>query len=249
MPIRCVTFDWGDTLATNYGMPYAETNRRAFRRLGADLTALGHPPAAGWVESWLAEMRVQWAGSVDPRQNPDNREFDLRAMMEGWLRGCGADPAAPAVQAALARATDTMIDCVIPFAETAPALATLRGMGLRIGILSHVPTPSDACRRWWVRHGLASLVDFWSLSCDVGWIKPHAAHYQDALRQAGCAAGEVLHVGDHPERDVAGGGAFGFRTCLRLTEGVYPAERLAACRPDCTILHLDEVPALVAGLA
>lgn len=72
--------------------------------------------------------------------------------------------------------------------------------------------------------------------------------YNVALK-AGCAAGEILHVGDHPERDVAGGGAFGFRTCLRLTEGVYPAERMAACRPDCTILHLDEVPALVAGLA
>lgn len=247
--IRCVTFDWGDTLATNYGMPYTETYRRAFTRLGEDLAGLGHAPAAGWVERWQAELKVEWSATVDPVQNPDHREFDCAAMIAGWVRGCGADPDAPAVRAAIDRTTDRMMDVVIPFTETAPGLRRLRGLGLRIGILSHVPTPGDACRRWWVRHGLADLVDFWSLSCEVGRIKPHPAHYQDALAQAGCAAHEILHVGDHPERDVAGGRAFGFRTCLRHTDGIYPPERLAACRAEHAILHLDELPALIAALS
>jgi FMN phosphatase YigB (HAD superfamily) len=245
--IRCVTLDWGDTLATNWGMPYLATQRRAFTRLAAELAAAGGTVPAGFVQACIDELQAAWTASVDPVRNPDNAEFDQAAMMRRWVASTAAE--AQAAATALRRASDMIMDTVIPFAETLPALTALKQAGLRVGILSHVPFPADACRRWYARHGLAGHIDFYSLSCEIGFIKPHPAHYQDALRQAGCAAGEILHVGDHPRRDVAGGKAFGFRTCLRLTENIYKAEDLATCGPDAEILHLDELPDVVRRLS
>ncbi len=246
MPIRTITFDWGDTLASNHGMPYSATQRRAFVRLAEELRVLGGAVPAAWLETVFAELKTVWMSSVDPKLNPTGAEFDFAGMMARWVADCQvqADQAAPAVARCFAMLTDT----VIPFAETLPALTELKAQGYRIGILSHVPWPGDACRAWYRRHGLAALVDFYSLSSEVGFIKPHPAHYQDTLRQAGCEVHEILHVGDHPWRDVAGGMAFGFRTALRLTEHIYPDEQLAACAPDGEILHLHEVAALAKSL-
>ncbi len=246
-PIRVITFDWGDTLATNWSMPYQEAQRRAFARLAADLAALGGTIAADFAQRCMAEQTRDWKSSVDPAQNPENRELDLTRLMAGWIASAGVDPVAAAP--AVARCWATQVDTVLLFAEVAPALADLKQRGYRLGILSHVPWPGDACRAWFVRHGIAQHLDFYSFSSDVGWIKPHPAHYQDVVRQAGCAANEILHVGDHPERDIAGGQRFGFRTCLRHTEGIYAVERLAACTPDASILHLDEVAAVAERLS
>jgi FMN phosphatase YigB (HAD superfamily) len=245
MPIRCVTFDWGDTLATNYSMPYKATNRWSYGLLAKDLAAAGLVVPSDWLETSLAEMQEAWRASVDRIANPEHREIDYRAITCGWITRLGGDPQAPAIAAALDRADDRCVETVIPFAESQPTLRILHERGLRIGILSHVPWPGAACRRWYVRHGLAPFVDFYSLSSDVGVIKPNPGHYAHTLAGAGCAAHEVLHVGDHPWRDVEGGRLFGFRTCLRETEGIYPVEQLAHCAPDHRILHLREVLDLV----
>jgi FMN phosphatase YigB (HAD superfamily) len=239
--IRAITFDWGDTLAVNFGMPYQATQRAALDRLAHDLRACGCTVPTDWRERVLADIAQHWKASIDPLRNPDHREIDMMAMMQAWLAWAGADVARPEVCAAADRCNDRFTDTVLPFHETRRVLAELKTRGYRIGVLSHVPWPGDACRRWFVRHGLADVIDFYSLSCEIGWIKPNHAHYRDALTQAGCAAHEVLHVGDHPMRDVQGGKAFGFRTCLRWTENVYPQETLAACGADCEILHLADL--------
>jgi FMN phosphatase YigB (HAD superfamily) len=239
--ISTITFDWGDTLAVNWGMPYVATERRCLARLAADLRLVGGDPAATWAEACLHQLQGEWNATADPQRNLEGREMDFAGMVAGWVRAGGCDPADPRLVPALDRAWTTMTDTVIPYAETLPVLTDLKRRGYRIGILSHVPWPGDACRAWYRRHGLAPLVDFYSLSSDIGWIKPHPAHYQDAIRQAGCAPGAILHVGDHPFRDVEGGRRFGLRTCLRRTERIYPEAQLDACQPDAEILHLDEV--------
>ncbi len=238
--ISTITFDWGDTLVVNWGMPYIATERRLLRRLADDLRALGHNVDHDWAEVCLRELQAEWNATADATRNPDHREMDFTALMRSWLAAAGASMDDPLAAPALERAWDRMTDTVIPMAEALPALAGLHGRW-RIGILSHVPWPGFAVRRWFVRHGLAPHVDFYSLSSDVGWIKPHPKHYQDAITQAGCAPGSILHVGDHPMRDVDGARSFGLRTCLRRTERIYPEELLDGCKPDAEILQLDEV--------
>lgn len=241
MSIRAITFDWGDTLAVNWGMPYIATERRLLRQLADDLTALGGRVPADWAEAALATIQSEWAASTDLARNPDQREVDMDAMMRAWVGRTGLSVDDPRLTPAIDRAWDTMADTVILLSEVPPVLTALKAHGYRLGILSHVPWPGPACRRWFARHGLAGVVDFYSLSCEVGRIKPHPDHYQDAIRQASCQPGEILHVGDHPLRDVEGGRRFGLRTCLRRTERIYPEEALDACRPDAEILRLAEV--------
>lgn len=242
MTIRALTLDWGDTLAANYGMPYQAGQRRAFERLRLDLLSMGCASVPADITAWMADVSVQWRASIDREANPEGREFDFVGMMNGWLAAAGAMDADPhRIRAALHRCTAQLTDTVVPFAETAPTLALLKARGYRIGILSHVPYPGDACREWFARHGLAQYVDFWSLSCEIGWIKPNPRHFRHALDHAGVPAHEVLHVGDHPWRDIEGAKAHGMKTCLRRTEGIYAAEALDTCGPDAEILRLGEL--------
>lgn len=243
MPIRVITFDWGDTLAANYGMPYVETQRRAFRRLSAELQAAGcDGTGEAWERACIDEIEREWRRSGSPQLNPEHREIDMRAMFDRWLAAAGAHGADPhRVRLAVERCNEMMTDTVILFAEVLPALSLLKARGYRLGILSHVPWPGDACRAWFARHGLAPFLDFYSLSCEIGWIKPHPAHFQHALGLAGCRPEEILHVGDHPLRDIHGGREAGFRTCLRHTEQIHSADAIAACKPDAEIIRLREV--------
>ncbi len=245
--IKAITFDWGDTLAVNWGMPYIATERRLLRRLAGDLAELGGRADAAWAEACLRELQAEWNATADATRNPEHREMDFPALMRGWVAATGLSVEDPRLAPALERAWDRMTDTVIPYAEALPALATLHGR-YRLGILSHVPWPGFACRRWFQRHGLAPHLDFYSLSSEVGRIKPHPDHYHDAIRQAGCAPDEILHVGDHPMRDVAGGRRFGLRTCLRRTERIYPEEQLDGCAADAEILRLDEVGEIAEAL-
>ena len=245
--IKAITCDWGDTLATNFGMPYRATERRAFAQLGRDLERLGCTVPADFTERCLRELEVDWTASIDPAKNPDNREFDCEALFQRWARAVGSAACdQPAVRRALDACSDVLTDTVIPFAESAPVLAELKRRGYRIGILSHVPWPGAACRRWFIRHGLAPCIDFYALSCEIGWIKPHPAHFQSAIEQAGVAPDEILHVGDHPLRDIIGARRAGMRTALRLTERMHAEADLAACKADAEILHLRELLDLVA---
>ncbi|MHC5067366.1 MAG: HAD family hydrolase [Planctomycetota bacterium] len=239
--IAAITFDWGDTLATNHGQPYGHAQRRALEVLEDDLRACGGQPAVDWQARCHAELDAAWVSSAHPDHNPEHREFDMAAMVDGWLRASGCSSDDPAVVAAGRRWLDSTIELVLAYDGVTAALAALHERGLRLGILSHVAYPGTTCRAWFARRGWDRFFDFYSFSSDVGWIKPHPAHYQDAITQAGVGAEHILHVGDHPLRDVVGAREFGLRTCLRLTEGIYPAEQVATCRPDLAVIHVREL--------
>lgn len=247
MAIRFVYFDWGDTLAANYGMPYRHVQRRALDRLGTDLAAAGGTVDAAWVDGFWQELHGAWRDSVDHERNPDHREIDFAGILNRWVERAGAGDAEQVTEAVM-RFGDTCTDIVIPYAGIEAPLAALKDAGFGVGILSHVPWPGPDCRRWFERWGLAPYIDHYSLSSDIGWIKPNPAHYQDALDQAGCAADEILMVGDHPKRDIIGAREFGFRTCHKIVETVYPDDLIAACKPDATIIHIREVPGVVERL-
>lgn len=247
MPITAVSLDWGDTLAANYGMPYQLVHQRAFTALGGGLENLGARLPENWRQRWHDELMECWQVTVDPARNPELHEFDFAALIRNWVSGCEVDVDSPAVQSVIATYGDILTDTVVAFDGVTEALADLKGMGLRVGILSHVPWPGDACRRWYERRGWLDYIDFWSLSCEVGVIKPHAQHFHHALAAARCSAEELVHVGDHPWRDVEGARGHGIRTVLKATEGIYAPEVVADCQPDAVIAHVNELPALIAA--
>jgi putative hydrolase of the HAD superfamily len=97
------------------------------------------------------------------------------------------------------------------FGDAAPALAELRARGLRLVCVSNwdyaLPDVLE-------RVGLGELLDGVVTSAEVGAAKPDAAIFAEALRLAGCDAGDALHVGDSREEDIAGATAAGIRALL-----------------------------------
>ncbi len=158
--------------------------------------------------------------------------------------------AAPSHELALAveRFFAGLTEVIAVYAESLPTLSLLKARGIRLGVVSAVSWPAPACRAWFQPHGLAPYIDFYSLSSEVGWIKPNPRHFQHALELAGVPAHQVLHCGDHPLRDVRGAAAMGMRTCLRQTQGIYSQQELEDCQPDLSILRIGELPQALASL-
>jgi putative hydrolase of the HAD superfamily len=117
------------------------------------------------------------------------------------------------------------------FPDAAPALAELRGAGMRLVCVSNwdvsLPDVLAGC-------GLAAALDDVVTSAAVGARKPDSRIFQVALEVAGCAAQEAVHVGDTPAEDVDGARAAGIRALLIDRSGTGDIQSLAAIRH-----HLD----------
>lgn len=241
--LRCVTFDWGDTLACNRGAAYHLCLERGLDHITTQLRKRSTTIPAGWVAKHAAAIEAHFASSGNAELAPDHREVEANLALATALRQLAIDEAEH--DALLEGFYAHFIDALVPFQGVAETLHALHERGLRIGILSHVPFDGRACRAWFARQGLASAIDFYSLSSDIGWIKPHPSHYRHACDLAGCAAEAILHVGDHPERDIIGARDFSMRTCLKVTEHYYPRSSLDSCGADYRIAHVKELLPIV----
>jgi putative hydrolase of the HAD superfamily len=98
-----------------------------------------------------------------------------------------------------------------PFPDVAPALAELRGLGLRLVVVSNWDC---SLREVLDGAGLLPLVDDVVTSAEAGAAKPDPAPFRAGLEAAAVSAAEAVHVGDSPENDVAGAAAAGIRALL-----------------------------------
>lgn len=73
--------------------------------------------------------------------------------------------------------------------------------------------------------GIADLFRFQLGAREYGAPKPDAGLFHEACRRLDCAPAEVLHVGDHPQMDVAGAANAGLRSCwMDRGDHVWPRE-------------------------
>jgi len=89
----------------------------------------------------------------------------------------------------------------VVYPDVSPALDALRGLGLRLAVVSNfderLPALLDGL-------GLASRMDAIVVSSALGIAKPNPAIFRHALERLGAAAAAALHVGDHRLEDVEG---------------------------------------------
>ncbi|HET6628497.1 MAG TPA: HAD family hydrolase [Woeseiaceae bacterium] len=91
--------------------------------------------------------------------------------------------------------------------------------------------------------GIRHLFDDVVSAVEVGAAKPARRIFDEAVRRAGASAIETLHVGDHPECDIAGAQAAGLCTAwMNRTGGTWP-EHLAA--PDAVVTTVSELHAIL----
>jgi putative hydrolase of the HAD superfamily len=113
------------------------------------------------------------------------------------------------------------------FPDAAPALAELRGLGLRLVCVSNwdVSLPEVLARC-----GLDSALDGVVTSAEAGVRKPDPAIFAPALELARCSAAEALYVGDTPTEDLAAARAAGIRALLIDRDGGADIESLESIR-------------------
>ena len=91
--------------------------------------------------------------------------------------------------------------------------------------------------------GIDHLFDFYFNSAQLGVSKPHPDFFARALTHTGFTAEAFIHIGDHPEHDIAGAQACGMRTIwMNPEDRPWPVGQPRACDE---IQHLDQLGAAV----
>ncbi len=101
---------------------------------------------------------------------------------------------------------------VKPYQGTVKTLIKLRGKGLRLGIVSDAPSVNA-----WIRLVEMNIADFFDVVVtlhDTGKKKPSKTPFLKAVKEIGVKPGNILFVGDWPERDIQGAKALGMKTAF-----------------------------------
>jgi putative hydrolase of the HAD superfamily len=97
------------------------------------------------------------------------------------------------------------------FPEVEDTLREARSRSLHVGVISNW---DERLRPLLVEIGLAQYFDSVTISCEVGVEKPGVEIFHAALRTAGVAANQAVHVGDSDKEDVRGAEAVGMTAFL-----------------------------------
>lgn len=202
MALRAVFLDAGGTLLWERA-PREHIYAEAARRRGLAVTD----------EAMASSMfRIHEELSRTPTAGFRYTERWFRAFIERIFRDLhGLRPEdVPAVQAELfARFADPATFEADP--EAGDLLGELRGHGLAVGVVSNWSEPLPDLL---AGLGLLDRIDFVLVSALERLEKPDPGLYRRALERAGVAANEAVHLGDHPERDVAAARAAGLEAVL-----------------------------------
>ena len=72
--------------------------------------------------------------------------------------------------------------------------------------------------------------------------KPMAGHFKKTMAQTGASPGEIVHVGDHPDHDIAGAQAQGWHTVWVNLQGLSWTDGRP---PDAMVTHIKDLPAAI----
>lgn len=123
------------------------------------------------------------------------------------------------------------------FPDVEPALADLSRRYRLVAV-----TNGNACLE---RIGIARYFCGTISAAATGVAKPEGRIFQAAIDHVGVGASEVLHVGDHPEYDVAGAAKAGMRTAwINRTSAEWP-DHLAP--PDATVATMTDLAGFLAA--
>jgi FMN phosphatase YigB (HAD superfamily) len=140
-------------------------------------------PPARIRRAFEAEMTFYAAHAHEARDRASLE--DLRARSAAVLsRGLGRQIG-----------VEALMDAIVfePYEDATPALAGLRGLGLRTICVSNWDYALPAVLE---RVGLSDCLDGVVTSAAAGSRKPEPEIFEIALEAAGCSAAEAIHVGD-----------------------------------------------------
>lgn len=203
--IQAVTFDVGGTLLTpepSVGGVYA---RAAARHHNIQI-----PP-----ELLDSRFREAWRRAQSFQHTRDDWERLVDEVFEGLVPRPPRETFFDELYAEFGRASAWRV-----FDDVLPTLETLAARGIDLGIISNW---DDRLRPLLRELRLNRYFTAVIISCETGFAKPSCVAYEEALRQLGCPAHGVLHIGDSMREDFAGATAAGLHA-LHLRRDAPPSD-------------------------
>lgn len=230
--MRAVIFDWGGTLTPWRTMDHLA----AWRTYSTSLYPRDPEKAESMAEALLAAEESAWA-----RTRVEHRAFTLEQVV--------AATGAPVDEDALTAFRTFWEPATYTHPEVASVLETLRGRGLRVGVLSSTGWPAAWHEDMFRRDGVLDLFHGCVWSSDLEWTKPHPEAFRAAM-----AAVDVndptacVYVGDRPYDDIHGSKALGMRAVLVPHSPIPPHQQVpVAVEPDAVIQRLADLPGVLDG--
>lgn len=233
MTIKLLTFDLDDTLWDVKSLVLrADARMREWIRLQ-------HPEFFGKFDFRDFSRTRETVLSERPDIAHDLTQLRLEVLRRAFVQGgYSAESAEVAAQGAFAeffRGRNT----VELFPGVVDALTVLRP-DFEIYALSNGTTDTRLI-------GLGHIFSQHFSAISVGAAKPDPHMYLAAIAAAGVEPGEVIHIGDHPEQDVAAAAVLGMKTIWVNVQGRPWPERFP--KADGEIHAFSELPALVHEMA
>jgi HAD superfamily hydrolase (TIGR01509 family) len=175
-------FDFGDTLF------YSPSGADVLVEAGLDRARADRLWDHIWAQSKTAEELAR--GRDLGEEHHRKAWLDLFAPAESHVPGTA--------QLLYERVMDH--DSWLPYPDTSPVLAALHDRGVRVGVLSNIPS---SLRRVFEMHGLAGYVDAYTESYRHGRVKPDPELFRIACRDLDGDPGHTLMVGDSHVADGA----------------------------------------------
>ena len=244
--IAAVTFDFHNTLVSSDSWLHLEIHTLPAAVLArlAEVGAL--PPGADGPD--VAARAVAEYETIREEAKASGREVTAAAGVGRVLAAlgltCAVTPAQ--VDAAIEAAECACLDDAGLVPGVRAVLDALRVAGTRLAVVSSAAYPPFV--HWGLAcYDLAGYFPVVATSGDTGYYKSDPRLYAWALARLGVAPAHAVHVGDHPRFDVQGAQAAGMRAVLFTRGGTHPPA--ADCRPDATVAHMADLPAVLADLA
>jgi putative hydrolase of the HAD superfamily len=224
--LDAVIFDWGGTLTPWHTVDFdAEAAALAQAVVDPHPEAHRHLRRAGdsvWGRA-RDEHRSGTVADVFAEAGLTHDEGRLTAYREFWEPHTLTDPAVPGL------------------------FGGLRGLGLRVGILSNTIWPRDWHEHVFARDGVDHLIDGAVYSSEIAWTKPAPQAFEAAMAAVGATdPRRCVFVGDRLFDDIWGANQVGMRT-VHVPHSDIPVEQHGHTEgePDAVVHELGELLAIV----
>ena len=224
--IRVISFDGDDTLWDF---------QRSMRRALADVVTRLRQAHPNHAQSLTVDelVRIRDAVAASPEHAGLSLE-EVRLRAFGVTLGSIGVPDANLSKALFDFYMQRRFRHLELYADVLPTIEALSDHYI-LGLVSNGNTHPGKC-------GLSGRFTFVMLGPEHGVLKPDPRIFEVAMRQAGCAPGEMLHVGDSLHSDVGGARAAGVPSVWLNRNG---APNDTGGYPDAEIASLVELPALL----
>lgn len=243
MPVQAVLFDLGNTLwHIPEPPPIDQVRHETVSRILGMLRALGHDPRdehrflgrdirlavteadnLAYVSDYVSPDFTGIVADVAARHGLDLTRDQAEQLWHTWNLEGGFFGR---------RLFDDAID----------TLVALRERGYRVACVTNRVFGGPQFHEEVDGHGLTGLFDAMSVSCEVGYMKPHPRLFEHTLEIIDVPPERAVMVGDSLKADVAGAQALGMTAIWRRPRVV--REEADGIKPDFVVDELGEIPGL-----